>query len=133
MDLETLGQLLSLSPFQGSFKGPGGPILKSPGQLESHYAPTHRVYLNASTAAPQEGFLTFGPPPPHEAAAVQHLSLSGDLTEAAANFFPMLHLLDKEKVTCLRVMPIPNQGLGQAINDRLRRQAVERNEAPSQA
>jgi L-threonylcarbamoyladenylate synthase len=99
---------------------PGGPIT-APGQLSSHYAPHAKVRLNARTAAAGEVLLGFG----QAAAAQLNLSPAGDLGEAAANLFAMLRALDAE-AEAIAVMPIPNKGLGEAINDRLRRAAAPR-------
>ncbi|HEY0107919.1 MAG TPA: L-threonylcarbamoyladenylate synthase [Rhizomicrobium sp.] len=95
--------------------------VQSPGQLSSHYAPRGRLRLNAQTAEPGETLLGFGPAAPAGAA---NLSAAGDLREAAANLFAMLHALDE--CAAIAVMPIPDQGLGEAINDRLRRAAAPR-------
>ena len=99
--------------------------LHGPGRLLSHYAPACPVRLNAIDVAPGEALLTFGPNVP---AATRQLSLSprGDLTEAAANLFSMLRELDRADVVGIAVMPIPEEGLGIAINDRLRRAAAPR-------
>lgn len=93
----------------------------SPGQLASHYAPKGAVRLNAPYAEPHETYLGFG-------AGVSDLNLSvaGDLIEAAANLFGMLHQLDAMGAKHIAVAPIPTHGLGQAINDRLRRAAAPR-------
>jgi L-threonylcarbamoyladenylate synthase len=97
----------------------------APGQLESHYAPRAAVRLNA--AAPREGeaFLSFGPT---GAVTGPHRSLSAraDLLEAAANLFAALRDLDALGVASIAVMPIPHEGLGLAINDRLQRAAAPR-------
>lgn len=95
---------------------------KSPGQLLSHYAPDRPVRLNARYARPGEALLGFGAAPE----AVLNLSESGDLVEAAANLFAMLHALDRPPWNGIAVMPIPEEGLGAAINDRLRRAAAPR-------
>lgn len=95
--------------------------ITAPGQMSSHYAPGAPVRLNADAAAPGEVLLGFGP----TAGATLNLSSSGDLTEAAANLFEHLHLLDQEAKP-IAVAPIPDTGLGQAINDRLRRAAAPR-------
>lgn len=96
----------------------GGALL-SPGQLESHYAPNLPVRLNAQRAEAGEAFLGFGP-----GEATLNLSEKGDLTEAAANLFAHLRALDDPRYTAIAVAPIPAQGVGEAINDRLRRAAV---------
>ena len=98
----------------------------SPGRLPSHYAPDLPVRPNAADARPGEALLAFGPEAPAGFAAVLHLSKSGDLTEAAANLFAMLRRLDRPEFSAIAVMPIPEQGLGRAINDRLRRAAAPR-------
>lgn len=98
---------------------------KSPGLLASHYAPTARVRLNARQVAADEALLTFGPDL-RSGDRVLNLSESGDPTEAAANLFAMLRALDRPDVACIAVSPIPEDGLGAAINDRLRRAAAPR-------
>lgn len=95
---------------------------KSPGQLLSHYAPDRPVRLNATEARPGEALLGFGPAP----GATLTLSESGDLVEAAARLFAALHALDDARFTGIAVMPVPDNGLGLAINDRLRRAAAPR-------
>jgi L-threonylcarbamoyladenylate synthase len=96
---------------------------RSPGRLLSHYAPSLPVRLNAATAEPGEALLGFGPSTPRDAL---NLSAAGDLQEAAANLFAMLRQLDEPKFRAIAVMPIPEAGLGLAINDRLRRAAAPR-------
>jgi L-threonylcarbamoyladenylate synthase len=100
----------------------------APGMLSSHYAPHTRVRLNATDVGPNEALLAFGPPlkDAERAAAVMNLSRIGDLNEAATNLFGYLRALDARMAQTIAVMPIPNHGLGEAINDRLRRAAVER-------
>lgn len=101
----------------------------APGMLASHYAPRTGVRLNADAIAPGEALLAFGPlsiSGVDSAAAVMNLSASGDLAEAAANLFGHLRALDTRAARAIAVMPIPNDGLGEAINDRLRRAAVGR-------
>jgi L-threonylcarbamoyladenylate synthase len=100
--------------------------LRSPGQLASHYAPRALLRLNALSAAPGEALLGFGPSPE---GATMNLSAAGDLAEAAANLFAMLRQLDM-RFERIAVAPIPNHGLGEAINDRLERAAAPR-EAPA--
>lgn len=92
---------------------------KSPGMLARHYAPRAVLRLDAASAEPGETLLGFGPDAP---AGAVNLSISGDLEEAAANLFALLHRLD-ETASRIAVMPIPDTGLGRAINDRLRRAA----------
>lgn len=92
----------------------------APGQLESHYAPGASVRIDAVTAKPGEAHLGFG-----SVAGDLNLSASGDLHEAAANLFGHLHWLDALGQP-IAVAPIPDHGLGRAINDRLRRAAAPR-------
>jgi len=92
----------------------------SPGQLESHYAPGKPLRRNARRARRGEVLLGFGPEVPGDIP----LSPSGDLTEAAANLFRLLRLADRGVAEAIAVAPIPNHGLGLAINDRLKRAAA---------
>jgi L-threonylcarbamoyladenylate synthase len=103
----------------------GNAAHKSPGQLESHYAPARPVRLNATTVTDDEGLLAFGPRPISGTGQSLNLSAVGDLTEAAANLFAMMRALDRPGVSRIAVMPIPGTGLGLAINDRLRRAAAD--------
>ena len=96
---------------------------RSPGRLLSHYAPTLPVRLEAASAGPGEALLGFGPAAPKDAL---NLSPTGDLQEAAANLFAMLRQLDDPRHRAIAVMPVPDTGLGVAINDRLRRAAAPR-------
>lgn len=97
--------------------------LQSPGMLLKHYAPRLPVRLNATAAQGREGLLSFGPPL-SGFATVYPLSESGDLSEAAARLYAGLHALDQMPgLEGIAVMPIPQQGLGVAINDRLTRAA----------
>jgi L-threonylcarbamoyladenylate synthase len=102
-----------------------GDAVASPGRLASHYAPRAQIRLNAETVTPNEVLLAFGPRVPHGAAQSLNLSVTGDLNEAAANFFAMLHTLDASGLP-IAVMPVPQEGLGTAINDRLVRAAAPR-------
>jgi L-threonylcarbamoyladenylate synthase len=99
---------------------------KSPGMLPSHYAPALPLRLEAIEAHPGEALLAFGPDAPPGFAEVLWLSRAGDLAEAAANLFAMLRRLDRPPFTGTAVMPIPEHGLGRAINDRLHRAAAPR-------
>lgn len=100
--------------------------ITAPGQLESHYAPHLPVRLNVTTPQKGEAFLTFGPVLKKDD-TVFALSDKGDLIEAAANLFKLLYEADNpEKFTSIAVMPIPRQGLGLAINDRLTRAAADK-------
>ncbi|WP_291850454.1 L-threonylcarbamoyladenylate synthase [Bradyrhizobium sp.] len=101
----------------------------APGMLASHYAPRARVRLDAVSLEPGEALLAFGSDAMagiDAAAAVMNLSPRGDIDEAAANLFGHLRALDSKGVGTIAVMPVPEQGLGEAINDRLRRAAVGR-------
>ena len=98
-----------------------------PGRLPSHYAPELAgARSTRPSARPGEALLAFGPEAPPGFAEVLFLSRSGDLAEAAANLFAMLRRLDRPEFTGIAVMPIPERGLGRAINDRLRRAAAPR-------
>ncbi len=97
---------------------------RSPGLLQRHYAPGRPLRLDAREARKGESLLAFGPAAP-EGHAVRNLSPAGDLREAAANFFAMLHELDQPEFSAIAVMPIPDRDLGAAINDRLRRAVAE--------
>ena len=103
----------------------GDAARKSPGQLESHYAPARPMRLGAREVGADEGLLAFGPVVPMGARLTFNLSPRGDLAEAAANLFAMLRALDRPDVGRIAVMPIPETGLGLAINDRLRRAAAD--------
>ena len=105
---------------------PEGMTVQAPGMLESHYAPLAGLRLNADAVGPDEALLAFGPAVPTGAATIRNLSKSGDLREAAANLFAMLRELDHLGAASIAVMPIPESGLGEAINDRLRRAAAPR-------
>ena len=93
----------------------------APGQLASHYAPIATVRLNAIKAEPGEFLIGFG-----EVAGDITLSKSGDLIEAAATLYAALHEADARGITRLAIAPVPNKGLGRAINDRLERAAAPR-------
>lgn len=97
----------------------------APGQLKSHYAPKARVRLNAKNIYPDEALLAFGSLYPKDAQILLNLSPKGSLHEAASNLFAMLHELDEVGCKTIAVSPIPNKGLGIAINDRLNRAAAK--------
>jgi L-threonylcarbamoyladenylate synthase len=100
----------------------------APGMLASHYAPRAALRLNATEVRPGEALLAFGAAMPRNAGAavtMVNLSQSGDLAEAAAGFFAALRTLDAA-TEAIAVAPIPDEGLGEAINDRLRRAAAPR-------
>jgi L-threonylcarbamoyladenylate synthase len=94
---------------------------RSPGRLARHYAPEAPVRLDAAAPAPGEAFLAFGAAPAGE--RVWNLSPAADLREAAANLFALLREADHSAPAAIAVAPIPHHGLGEAINDRLKRAA----------
>ena len=101
----------------------------APGMLASHYAPRTPLRLDATKVSPDEALLAFGATAPAgaaEAVATLNLSPRGDLVEAAAHLFAHLRSLDTEGATAIAVAPIPAQGIGEAINDRLRHAAAPR-------
>ena len=102
-----------------------GSAVAAPGMLASHYAPDARLRLNATSPEPGEAYLAFGRQPEAATGRLLNLSPSGDLREAARNLFSMLHALDEE-ADRIAIAPIPETGLGEAINDRLRRAAAPR-------
>lgn len=102
--------------------------LQSPGQMPSHYAPRAQVRLNAREARTNEAALTFGALPMGAARMTIDLSPRGDLDEAAASLYASLRTLDETGATSIAVAPIPEHGVGIAINDRLRRAAAPRNQ-----
>ena len=98
-----------------------GPTIEAPGQLQSHYAPAKPLRLGVTRARDDEWLIGFG--------AIEgdaSLSPSGDLVEAAARLFDLLHEAEAAPLACIAVAPVPDAGLGQAINDRLRRAAAPR-------
>jgi L-threonylcarbamoyladenylate synthase len=101
-----------------------GSHVTSPGQLATHYAPVTPLRLDAGKPRRGEAFLAFGPDAPSFAGPAINLSRRGDLTEAAANFFAALRTLDEAGEGTIAVMPIPDHGLGEAINDRLKRARI---------
>jgi L-threonylcarbamoyladenylate synthase len=103
-----------------------GAAPRSPGQLASHYAPRLPLRLDAEEVGAGEALLAFGPAPPPGGVAVRNLSPSGDVAEAARNLFAMLRELDASGARAIAVMPIPAEGLGEAVRDRLRRAAAPR-------
>jgi L-threonylcarbamoyladenylate synthase len=121
-----LGRAL-VAPPEDADADTGQPL--APGMLASHYAPRTPVRLNADSVEAGEALLAFGShavPGVDAAAAVMNLSARGDLNEAAANLFGYLRALDAKNARSIAVMPVPHHGLGEAINDRLRRAAVGR-------
>ncbi|TVR10254.1 MAG: threonylcarbamoyl-AMP synthase [Salinarimonadaceae bacterium] len=116
-------------PLAGAAPGsdPHAPV--APGMLISHYAPRARMRLEARDIRPGEAALLFGGGTPQgveHAAARLDLSPSGDLAEAAAQLFGYLRALDETGAAGIAVAPVPEFGLGEAINDRLRRAAADR-------
>ena len=109
----------------GRLREPGSGIAASPGRLRSHYAPRTPLRLDAREVYGDEALLAFGPEL-SGAWGTRNLSPTGNLREAAANLFRMLHELDKLDCTRIAAMSIPDHGLGEAINDRLRRAAAPR-------
>jgi L-threonylcarbamoyladenylate synthase len=109
-------------------EGPA-PTIEAPGMLASHYAPVAAVRLNASSAEADEALIRFAGKPvigTDKAMAVFDLSPSGDLAEAAANLFDYLKQADATGASRIAIAPIPDHGLGEAINDRLSRAAAPR-------
>lgn len=95
-----------------------GDAKRSPGRLALHYAPDAPVKINVTRPEPGEAFLAFGP-----SDSPFNLSPTGDLVEAAANLFALLRAADRTRPIAIAVAPIPAEGLGEAINDRLKRAA----------
>jgi len=121
---ESDGQLRLLRPgpleIEGALAASSDKI-EAPGQLASHYAPSKPLRLNATSAGDDEYLIGFG-----SVAGDSSLSPSGDLVEAAANLFDLLHRADASEKPKIAVAPVPNDGLGRAINDRLGRAAADR-------
>ncbi len=112
-------RLLRPGPVDLGLKVSGGRRIEAPGQMESHYAPSKPLRLNAVVAEGNEWLIGFGP-----VEGVTSLSEGGDLAEAASRMFDLLHCADASSVARIAVAPIPEVGLGIAINDRLRRAAA---------
>jgi L-threonylcarbamoyladenylate synthase len=100
---------LDLMPFTGT-------KIEAPGQMASHYAPSKPLRLNAETARDDEWHIGFGPVAGHAT-----LSPDGDVIEAAAKLFSLLHRADESEKSGIAIAPIPDYGVGIAINDRLTR------------
>jgi len=96
-----------------------GAKIEAPGQLASHYAPSKPLRINATSAEADEFWIGFGSPQ-----GGANLSPSGDLVEAAARLFDLLHQADASAKPRIAVAPVPSEGVGVAINDRLRRAAT---------
>ncbi|MEA3067840.1 MAG: L-threonylcarbamoyladenylate synthase [Sphingomonadales bacterium] len=112
-------RLLRPGPIDVVAERTAGHGIEAPGQLASHYAPSKPLRLGASLAEPDEYLIGFGP-----VAGDASLSASGDLVEAAARLFDLLHQADASPRLRIAVAPVPDEGLGAAINDRLRRAAA---------
>ncbi len=121
-----LGHALNEAPLQPGADEGEAPL--APGQLASHYAPRSPLRLDATSLSAGEALLAFGAEMPAGATPVRMLNLSarGDLIEAAANLFSHLRALDAAGASAIAVMPVPHEGLGEAINDRLQRAAAPR-------
>jgi L-threonylcarbamoyladenylate synthase len=113
-----LGGTLAIAPLADD-------ALLAPGMLTSHYAPKAALRLDADSADAGEALLAFGPAPAFSGMTL-NLSPRGDLIEAAANLFSHLRTLDASGVKRIAVMKIPQDGLGEAVNDRLKRAAAPR-------
>lgn len=107
----------------GPLAAPHAGAIDAPGMLESHYAPRARLRLDADSPRAGEAYLAFGAPAP---AGGLTLSARGDLVEAAANLYAALRALDASGADTIAVAPIPSDGLGEAIRDRLQRAAAPR-------
>ena len=112
-------RLLRPGPIQIDAERASGDKIEAPGQLASHYAPSKPLRLDARVAATDEYLIGFA-----DVAGDQSLSPEGDLIEAAARLFDLLHQAEASAKTRIAVAPIPDAGLGTAINDRLRRAAA---------
>jgi L-threonylcarbamoyladenylate synthase len=110
-----------LAAIVGPLAAPTEATLRSPGMLAQHYAPTLPLRFDATGFEPGEALLGFGP---NASGATLNLSPTGDLVEAAAHLFAYLRALDRPEFSGIAAMPIPEHGLGAAINDRLRRAAA---------
>ena len=111
-------RLLRPGPIECDAAQASGDRIESPGQLQSHYSPSKPLRLNALEVAGGEFLIGFGP-----IAGDASLSPAGDLVEAAARLFDLLHIADASPQPRIAVAPVPHEGLGVAINDRLSRAA----------
>jgi len=126
---ETIAQVVAFKAAADTPASDRGEAVIAPGGLASHYAPRARLRLDATSVHPGEALLAFGRQTiagADRAALTLNLSRRGDLIEAAANFFSCLRTLDACGAGAIAVMPIPHAGLGEAINDRLKRAAARR-------
>lgn len=112
----------------GPLASAGTDEVSAPGMTASHYAPKARIRLDARDVRNGEALLAFGTPPAGAdmAGMILNLSARGDLTEAASNLYAHLRALDASGAPTIAVMPIPREGLGEAIRDRLARAAAPR-------
>ncbi|MEP4379553.1 MAG: L-threonylcarbamoyladenylate synthase [Alphaproteobacteria bacterium] len=113
-----------LGPIDDASVAEPGTAPRSPGQIAKHYAPSIPLRINATEVRPDEAFVFFGDPLAGNAAATRNLSPSGDIIEAAARLFATLRELDRPEFAGIAVAPVPETGIGRAINDRLRRAAT---------
>ena len=109
-------RLLRRGPIEVDAPTASGDQIEAPGQLASHYAPSKPLRLGVTDPAEDEYLIGFG-----AIGGDSNLSRAGNLTEAAARLFDLLHLADASAKPRIAVAPVPDQGLGAAINDRLRR------------
>jgi L-threonylcarbamoyladenylate synthase len=114
-------RLLRRGPIEVEAEASQGSAIEAPGQLASHYAPSKPLRLGAVEAGTDEHLIGFGP-----VSGDANLSISGNLVEAAAALFDLLHKADASAKARIAVAPVPDEGLGAAINDRLRRAAAAR-------
>jgi len=112
-------RLLRPGPLEIDAEATASSAIEAPGQLASHYAPSKPVRLDAATAESDEYLIAFG-----SVVGDESLSPSGDLVEAAARLFDALYHADASSMPRIAVAPVPDEGLGRAINDRLRRAAA---------
>jgi L-threonylcarbamoyladenylate synthase len=112
-------RLLRRGPIEIAAEEVSGSTIEAPGQMKSHYAPSKPLRLNATEATDDEFLIGFG-----DVAGAENLSASGDLVAAAARLFDLLHEADSSPKPRISVAPVPEEGLGRAINDRLRRAAA---------
>ena len=128
---EILGHDVAPAGMAPTVDGAAAPL--APGMLASHYAPRATLRMNAVSVDFGEALLAFGPALPEaadRAATILNLSSRGLVIEAAANLFAHLRRLDLTGIAAIAVMPIPEEGLGEAINDRLRHAAAPREDCP---
>jgi len=114
-------RLLRRGPIHVDAAPASGSAIEAPGQLASHYAPSKPLRLNAESAEADEFLIGFG-----STSGDSNLSASADLVEAASRLFDLLYLADASPKDRIAVAPVPDSGLGAAINDRLRRAAADR-------